>query len=145
MPAGQGPALDQFFQEVASLEEALEANPDDTVALARMGELMMDSHQSEQAIEYLERYLALSTGTQEAQLQLANAYAGEARWQDALTLLEGFVERWPDNYVALFNLGAVHANLDEPDQAIAFWERVQAEASDSVLVTMAQEAIGVVR
>ena len=145
MPQGQAPVLDAFFQEVAALEQALEANPDDTVSLARMGQLMVDSHQAEQAIEYLQRYLALSPGSQDAQLRLANAYAGESRWQDALTLLEGFVERWPDNYVALFNLGAVYANLEQRDEALALWERVRDGASDSVLVTMAEEALAAMR
>jgi tetratricopeptide (TPR) repeat protein len=144
-PAGQGPPLDAFFQEVAALEQALEENPDDTVSLARMGQLMVDSHQTAQAIDFLQRYLALSPESEDAQLRLANAYAGEARWQEARDLLEGFVERWPDNHVALFNLGAVYANLEEPDEAIALWERVQGEASDSVLVTMAEEALSVIR
>jgi len=145
MPEGQAPVLDAFFEEVAALEQALEANPDDTVSLARMGRLMVDSHQSEQAIEYLQRYLVLSPGSQDVQLRLSNAYAGESRWQDALTLLEGYVERWPDDYVALLDLGVVYANLEQPDEAIALWERVRGEASDSVLVAMADEALSAMR
>ncbi len=145
MPEGQAPVLDAFFEEVAALEQALEANPDDTASLARMGQLMVDSHQAERAIEYLQRHLVLSPESQDVHLQLANAYAGESRWQDALILLEGFVERWPDGYVALFNLGAVYANLEQPDEALALWERVRGEASDSVLVTMAEEALAAMR
>jgi len=111
MPEGQAPVLDAFFEEVAALERALEANPDDTVSLVRMGQLMVDSHQAERAIEYFQRYLALS----------------------------------PDDYVALFNLGAVYANLEQRDEALALWERVRGEASDSALVTMADEALAALR
>lgn len=122
-----------YRSEVAALEARLEAAPGDTVALARLGSLLQMAHQPTEAISYLERYTAIDPTSREVGLQLAMAYGALGKWGEALEASMVILASWPNDPEVMYNIGAIHANQGNYDEARRWWERVRDQKIDFAL------------
>ena len=129
-----------FHARLMTLRARLATPPDDAAALLEAARLEQDAHQLEQAAEHYERYLALDPGEHQVWLDLANVYAGLARWDDARRVSERMLEHFPDDPSALYNLGAIAANQSDADTARRHWTAVRA-GSDERLAAQAETSL----
>ena len=127
--------------EMEALRERVATAPEDTTALLRLARLKHDGHQTDEAIDYYRRYLALRPEARQAWLDLAQCYGEQARWADALEATRQMLDRFPDDPAALYNLGAIHANTGRPDEARAAWQRVTRQDRDPAMKTKAEAAL----
>ncbi|MDH3457502.1 MAG: tetratricopeptide repeat protein [Gemmatimonadota bacterium] len=137
----RGNVSHEFRAEVATLEERLTSAPSDTTALARLGSLLVMAHQPAKAIPYLERYTAINQMNREAWLQLVTAYAALNDWGKALEGTMAILASWPDDSEAMYNVGAIHANQGQYEEARRWWERVRDQGTDSALTETATASL----
>src|SRR5690606_30006753 len=71
---------------------------------------------------------------------LANVYAGLARWEDARDVSERMLERFPDDPSAMYNLGAIAANQGDLDEARRWWTPVR-DGADGALAAQAEASL----
>lgn len=127
--------------EMQRLQRALEAAPEDTSLLVRMARLLHDAHRPAEAVDYYERYLRLNPSDRQGWLDLADCCAATAAWDRARTAMETLLERFPDDPAALYNLGAIHANTGDFDEARAWWTRARNQTADAALARRAAASL----
>lgn len=137
----RGNVSHEFRVEVAALEEGLNNAPSDTVALARLGSLLHMAHQPAKAIPYLERYTAINQTNREVWFQLVAAYGALENWGKALETTMAILASWPDDPEAMYNVGAIHANQGDYEEARRWWERVRDQGTDSALAGTATASL----
>lgn len=125
----------EFRGQLESLKLRLAATPDDTVVLVQMARLFDDAHQPGAAIPYYERYLTINPGDRQVWLDLAGAYGAMGRWGDALETTRSALRMKPDDVVAMYNLGAIHANMGSYAEARGWWEKVRDHSDASLAET----------
>lgn len=129
-----------FHARLMTLRARLATPPDDAAALLEAARLEQDAHQLEQAAEHYERYLALDPSEHQAWLDLANVYAGLARWEDARDVSERMLRHFPDDPSALYNLAAIAANQGDADTARRHWAAVR-DGTDERLAAQAETSL----
>ncbi len=137
----RGNVSHEFRAEVAALEERLINATSDTVALARLGSLLHMAHQPAKAIPYLERYTAINQTNREVWFQLVAAYGALDNWGKALEATMAILASWPDDPEAMYNVGAIHANQGDYEEARRWWERVRDQTTDSALAGTATASL----
>lgn len=140
LPDG-GNVAPSFHVEMEDLKRRLAEAPEDTAALLRMARLSQDGHQSEEAVGYYRRYLALHPEGRQAWLDLAQTLGQLQQWDAAREATEAMLRQFPNDPAALYNLGAVHANAGRLGEARATWQRVAAQTQDPAMKTMAETAL----
>lgn len=155
----QNPALDDATQGAAEFEpdgtnvsqstqsqlEALRlrvvASPDDTTHLFRLARLLQDAHQPEEAARNYRHYLALHPANYQAWLDMTQSFGQAQKWEDAHNAVNDMLERYPEDPSALYNLGAVYANLGQMVEAKSTWEKVIAQNEDPEVVLLAKSSM----
>ncbi|MDH4043455.1 MAG: tetratricopeptide repeat protein [Gemmatimonadota bacterium] len=137
----RGNVSHEFRAEVAALEARLTSTPSDTAALVRLGSLLLTAHQPATAIPYLERYTAINPTNWEIWLQLVTAYGALNDWDKALEATMAMLAIWPNDPEAMYNVGAIHANQGEYQEARRWWERVRDQGTDSALANAATASL----
>jgi len=137
----RGNVSHEFRAEVAALEERLKDAPSDTVALARLGSLWNMAHQPAKAIPPLERYTAINRTNREVWLQLVTAYGAVGDWGKALEATTTILASWPNDPEAMYNVGVIHANQGNYEEARRWWERVRNQRDDSALADTAAASL----
>jgi len=117
-----------FQQRLDDLQAALEANPGDTAALAELSGIWLTAHQPERGLALSQQWTEVAPESVEAWLQLVAAYGLLQRWDEALEANRRVLELSPDNRTAMVNMGALHANRQELEEARRWWTRVVEEA-----------------
>ena len=92
----------------------------------------------EEAIVYYKKYLVLNPAAVQAWLDLTHCYAQLEQWDEAIQTSKNLLGRKPDHPSAMYNLGALYANQNKPEEARRWWEKVKAQQQDPDL---AQKAI----
>jgi tetratricopeptide (TPR) repeat protein len=121
-----------FHARLESLKLHLAAAPNDTALLIGTARLLDDAHQPGEAITYYERYLAVDPESRQVWLDVANAYAALGRWEKALKATESVLKIKPDDLAAMYNLGAIYANMGSYEEARSWWERVRGHPDGSL-------------
>ena len=139
------PGRDNVDHSVRAKTEALkrqvETAPRDTTALFRLAVLLQDAHQPEEAALYYERYLALQPANRQAWLDLANCYAEAGAWRRAHEATLRLLDRYPKDPSALYNMGAILANLSDAAGARSWWEQARAQTADPAIAAQAATAL----
>lgn len=130
-----------FHARVMSLEQEVEAAPTDTSLLLELAHLRQDAHQMVEAAEAYERLLEVAPDHYQARLDLALCYAELGRWNDALLTTEAVLVAKPNDPAALYNIGAIHANQENFEDARVAWERVAAQTEDADLAMRARQSL----
>ncbi len=143
--------VNQSFDEaVSALEATLATNPFDTLALASLVELMLASHQPDQALEVTSKWIQASPDSPDAWLQRTMAFAALERWEDALGANQVLLNIDPSRLLTHLNMGAIHGNLGDAEEARRWWTGVietapgtdEALAAERSLAQMAQQEAG---
>jgi cytochrome c-type biogenesis protein CcmH len=130
-----------YHREVAALEQQVNEDPTDTVAVARLAQLFESSHQFEQAARYYRRLLTLHRGSREAWIGLARVYADLENWEAAEGAIASLLELAPGDPEAMYNLGAIHANRGDYSAARTWWRKVERQGRDPQLAKRAAESL----
>lgn len=131
----------QFHLEVETLRKRLEEAPDDSTMLITLARLLQGAHQPAEAASYYRRYVALAPSDRQAWLDLASVYASMAQWEQARGAMLSLLEAIPDDPAAMYNLGAINANLGDYQEASAWWRRVGDVGADETLAARAAESL----
>ncbi len=113
--------LEKDSQETMSLvNKALRLAPNDPVVLSYCGSAAVWAGQAAQAIDYLERSLAINPNSSFSRFSCGAALFADARPEDGAAQLQLFIRRSPkDPYVgfAYYFLALCYLSLNDPQQA----------------------------
>ena len=124
------PSVDSMHELIA-LEEDLKKKPEHPPILFRMAQLSSELGKTADAISYLQRLLKVDAGNTEARLELGRLLYQTNDISGAMRETSKILETNPKQVDALYNLGAIYANLNQPAVARTFWDRAVASAPDS--------------
>ncbi len=130
-----------FLVEERKLVGELAASPQDTVAIRRLANFYHDAHKMDKAIDLYSQYLAIEPGSRQVWMDLANCYGAIQAWPEALAATQEVIDRWPNEFQAWYNLGAIHANAGERTNAATAWHHVMEQSQDSSLVDLARSSL----
>ena len=130
-----------FHAQLMTLQEAVEEAPADTARLLALARFQQDGHQLAEAADTYERVLAVAPEHRQAHLDLALVYAELGRPADARRITEALLDRYPDDPSGRYNLGALHANAGDYDEARRLWDGVAAQADDPSLAAQARASL----
>jgi tetratricopeptide (TPR) repeat protein len=114
--------------EKAALEEELKKKPGHSPILLRLAELARDAGQPKQAAEYLKEAVSSDPKNVEARLELSRTLYEINDVDGALAETKRLLADQPNQIDALYNIGAIYANLGKTDLARQYW--TQAVATD---------------
>ena len=106
-----------YDKGIAMLRLALERNPDDAAALFNLGMGLGDRDETGEALELLERLVAIEPDYPGAGVALGVAQARAGRWDEAIRAFREVVTRHPQNGLARKNLGAALSRTGKLDDA----------------------------
>jgi tetratricopeptide (TPR) repeat protein len=118
-----------------SLREEIEQDPNDTVAMLALANLLANTGQLEEAIDWYERALALDPENWSARLDFAQSLADGGKHADAELQYHKVIEAQPENERAHFFLAELYQAWQPPrtEDAIREYEAAIAAAPDSVV------------
>jgi tetratricopeptide (TPR) repeat protein len=130
-----------FHARLMALRADVDAAPQDTSKLLELAHLHQDAHQMAEAAELYKRVLAIVPQHRQTHLDLALCYSELGQWEAAQRTMQQMLEAHPDDPSALYNLGAIHANQGQFDEARDLWRRVQAQTEDVHLASQASASL----
>lgn len=116
-----GAVQSSFHEQVEAMRAQVAASPDDPEIALSLAHLLHDGHRPGEAAEYYEAAIDLDPGSGQAYYDLALAYTDDGEWEDAAAVLQRRLDAAPDDPIAMYDLGAVSANLGDRDRARALW------------------------
>ena len=111
---------------------ALYLNPQHDVALISMADLLENSQRYDEAIAKYNQISPQSPVYFMAQLKVASIYMVKKDNQKALKKLENLLEKYPDDYQILFNLGEVNRVMNQQKDAIKYYNKALKVAPKAV-------------
>ncbi len=124
-PGGDMAMMDQVTRELEALKQAVEANPQDVVALTRLGNLYMDAAMFERAVDFYGKALAVDATLVDVRTDMGTCLRRLGRPEDALKEFRASTDQDPNHWKSWFNIGVVCLyDLGRYDDAEAAFERV---------------------
>ena len=114
-PAGGSP-MGAVFQQINTLKQEIERNPNNAEALAQLGTMYMDAGKFPQAIEYFERSLKVREDPQ-VRTDLGICYRNNNDAEKSLAQFKQVIASNPDQWQALFNEVIILAETRHMDEA----------------------------
>lgn len=127
--------------ELHVLEARVKEQPHDTTHLLQLARRYQEVNRPADAIPIYRRYLDLVKRDEQSWLDLANCYGMLGDWQGALEVTQNLLDINPQNTSALYNLGAIHANLGNTGEAASSWHQVLQLQPDSTLLALTRESL----
>ena len=116
----------QLQQQVSELQGLLSANPDDPGLLAAMGNVYFDASRWDDAREWYERSLQVSSGDPSVITDLAVVYRNLGQPQRTIELLDQAIAASPEHWQAWYNKVVVYQfDLHEHDAAAEALDTLQ--------------------
>ncbi len=109
-------SVDRRDDALAQAQQFVEANPNDTDALARLGNLLLPTDSARAAQVYL-RAVKLDPDNVDYRVALSASLLKTKQYQDALSISLDAVQRAPENYYVHSNLAAAYFQLQQFAQA----------------------------
>jgi len=134
------PAADRVH-ELKALEQELAKKPEHPPILLRMAQLSSELGKPADAIGYLERLLKAEPGNIDGRLELGRLLYETNDVQGSLRETAKILESNPRQVDALYNLGAIYANLNNPATARTYWTRAVASDPNSDSGKRAREGL----
>lgn len=116
----------------AGLERFLAVEPENLLALTMAAEMDIAEWKLELAEERLREVLARAPKFLRAIMLLVKCLTNQGRLRDAIGVVNGVVQRKPDNPVALVNLAQLHAESNDHEGAARIYDRVLSLQPDQV-------------
>jgi len=117
--------------EKAALELGLKKKPGHPPILLRLAELARDAGQPKQAVEYLRQAVAADPKNLDARLELSRSLYEINDVDGALAETKRLLADYPNQIDALYNIGAIYANLGKTDLARQYWTNAVATDPNS--------------
>jgi tetratricopeptide (TPR) repeat protein len=121
----------EHIHELTALQEQLKQNPNHAPILFRMALLSSEMGKTDDAISYLRQLLKTNASNSEASLELGRLLYANQDIAGAVAETEKILRTDPTQVDALYNLGAINANLGKEAVARDYWKRAVASAPDS--------------
>ena len=138
---GGGAADPHGHLSIDALMKRVAEAPQDTALINHLAQLLHDDQRYEEAAAYYNRYLELSPKSVQGWLDLANVYAALKDWDKAIQATQSLLDFNPQNPSAMYNMGAIHANLSRTDEAIYWWTQVRDQEEDLALAVQASQSL----
>ncbi|WP_200348108.1 XrtA/PEP-CTERM system TPR-repeat protein PrsT [Halochromatium glycolicum] len=121
---------------LTAFEKALEQDPDDRYLVGALAQAQAEAGDRNGSVQTLSNWMQRHPEDQELRLRLANQLLALQRNEEAITVYRRFLERSPDNLIALNNLAWL-LRTKEPEEATQLVERAieQAPAGGAILDT----------
>jgi tetratricopeptide (TPR) repeat protein len=126
---GDGEA--QRRHEVMALQAELQKKPNHVPILFRLAQLARESGKTPEAISHLRKILELEPKNSEARIELSRDLYETGDVAGALNQTRQILADNPQQVDALYNIGAIYANLNQASQAREYWRRAVASAPGS--------------
>jgi predicted TPR repeat methyltransferase len=140
------PSMDTVTREIAALKEMLEQEPDNFVALTRLGNLFFDAGMFDGAVGYYERALQVTPDDINVRTDLGTSLRRLGRPQEAMKHFEEAVSRDPGHWKGWFNIGVVALyDLGQFDRAEEAFTKVDQLNPGAIDMTALREEIERVR
>lgn len=129
------------LHEVKALEAELQKKPNHAPILFRLAQLARERDKPAEAIPPLRQILVQEPGNLEARLELGRALYDTGDVQGALEETNRILTASPKHVDALYNMGAIYANLNQVQLARDYWTRAVASAPDAESGKRAAESL----
>ena len=126
---------------IDALKERVVHSPNDSTLLNHLAQVLHDEGRYEEAVVYYNRFLTLAPRNEQGWLDLANAYAALEEWDKALEASQSLLDFIPYHPSAMYNMGAINANLANFEQATYWWTQVKEQKEDADLATKASQGL----
>jgi tetratricopeptide (TPR) repeat protein len=128
---GSGAAPATPAHEIAALEEELKKKPGHAPILQRLSELQSQSGAKDKAIELLREAVKSEPANLDSRIELGKALFEAGNILGAIEETKKILDTDPKHVDALYNLGAIHANVNQTAEARDYWKRAVAAAPDT--------------
>jgi tetratricopeptide (TPR) repeat protein len=126
---------------MAKLKNAVEKNPEDTLALKNYADFLSASHKMDEALTYYSKILQVDPRRADIRFSLAVIYYNKQDFVKCENENNLVLKYDPKNQMALYNLGAVAATRGEVVKAKDFWNQVIEINPDSETGKLAKESL----
>ena len=140
-PSGSTNSAANHIHELTALQEQLKQNPNHAPILFRMAQLSSEMGKNSDAISYLRQLLRADASNLEARLELGRILYADNDVPGAMAETEQILQKDSKQVDALYNLGAINANLGKNEIAREYWKRAVASAPDSDSGKRAKEGL----
>jgi Flp pilus assembly protein TadD len=136
-----GSPMGAVMQQLATLKAAVAKNPNDADALAQLGDMYMQAAKFPQAVEYLQRALAVRDDAA-VRMDLGICYKQSNQPEKALAEFQRSAAMAPDQWQPLFNEAIVLIDLKRMDEARTIATKLQKMRPDDPEVQKLVATVG---
>jgi len=141
-PAPSGNPTADRVHELKALEQELAKKPEHTPILLRMAQISSELGKPADAISYLRRLVKADPGNIDGRLELSRLLYENNDVQNALKETLAILDTNPKQVDALYNAGAIYANLNNIALARTYWSRAVAADPNSDSGGKARDGLG---
>lgn len=116
--------LENFKQAKQVYKKYLKNNPNDTLILSRLVQLMFTREDFKEVIEYAERLSDYEPDNLNLKVKLGILYTDVKSYDKAVRAFKDLLEYAPDNDKILYYLGAIYQEMREYEQAITYFGKI---------------------
>ena len=138
---GKENVSEEYKKKLAELEQAVNENPTDTIAIRKYADYLSASHKMSDAIPYYEKILNIDPKRSDIRFSLAVIYYNQQNFKKCDEENEKVLSYDPQNQMALYNLGAVAATQGFRDKAKEYWNKVITIDENSETAHLAKESL----
>ena len=132
---------DEYRKRMAELKDAVEKNPEDTIALKNYADFLSASHNMNDAITYYNKILQVDPKRADIHFSLALIYYNKQDFAKCEDENNKVLKFDPKNQMAIYNLGAIAATRGEVIKAKDFWNEVIEINPESETGKLAKESL----
>lgn len=129
------------LQEINSLRERVQANPDDHQAMLNLAHLLNDSGFYQEAVNWYNQYLDVHPQDADVYVDRGVCYYEMNRFDQAIESMEKGIEINPNHQIAHFNMGIVHLAMNNIEEAINWWQKAVDIDPNSSIADKSRELI----
>jgi len=131
----------EYKRKMAELENAVNENPSDTIALRQYADYLTASHKMNEAIPYYNKIIEINPRRADIRFSLAIIYFNKQDFAKCKEENEMVLSFDPQNQMALYNLGAIAATQGKIADAKEYWNKVVSIDSESETASLAKESL----
>ncbi|MCW8810206.1 MAG: hypothetical protein OQJ93_12030 [Ignavibacteriaceae bacterium] len=132
---------EEYRKRMAELKDAVEKNPEDTLALKNYADFLSASHKMDDAVIYYNKILQVDPKRADIHFSLAVIYFNKQDYVKCEDENNKVLMFDPKNQMALYNLGAIAATRGEVIKAKDFWNKVIEINPESETGKLAKESL----
>jgi tetratricopeptide (TPR) repeat protein len=140
-PPGKENVSEEYKKKLAELEQAVNENPKDTLALRNYADYLTASHKMNEAIPYYQKILDINPKRADIRFSLAVIYFSKQDFEKCQEENEKVLSFDSQNQMAYYNLGAVAATQGRKDKAKEYWNKVISINANTETGQLAKESL----